>query len=295
MCPSNSVKFSVDIRNNDGGINNDVDNDLFYFQVNGPISRAPALYRIDATKFAGDAIIEAGTSQTFIFPDHFKSEGGSSLAPLDLSTPVGPYTITASITIPDDPDLSNNVSTSLDIGVFTPAVPSLSSSADPDNIICAGDPITFTITPFSATATYTFKVNNGIVQSLFGVNSITFTTGALGNIANGDVVTIDMIDGNGCVTSSATQSRTVTVSSLPTAGLSSSAPDGLFCSGDVVSFEAIGGVSYKWYVNGTEQFGATFSNFTRALSNNDIVSVRVFNAAGCFDEKSLTFQPNVTY
>ena len=69
---------------------------------------------------------------------------------------------------------------------------------------------------------------DGIVQSLFGVNSITFTTGALGNIANGDVVTIDMIDGNGCVTSSATQSRTVTVSSLPTAGLSSSAPDGLF-------------------------------------------------------------------
>ena len=141
----------------------------------------------------------------------------------DLSTPVGPYTITASITIPNDPDLSNNVSTSLDIGVFTPAVPSLSSSADPDNIICAGDPITFTITPFSATATYTFKINNGIVQSLFGVNSITFTTGALGNIANGDVVTIDMIDGNGCVTSSATQSRTVTVSGLPTAGL-------FFCS-----------------------------------------------------------------
>ena len=114
---------------------------------------------VDAKKFAGDAIIEAGTSQAFIFPDHFKSEGGSSLAPLDLSIPVGPYTITASITIPNDPDLSNNVSTSLDIGVFTPAVPSLSSSADPDNIICAGDPITFTITPFSATATYTFKVN----------------------------------------------------------------------------------------------------------------------------------------
>ena len=93
MCPSNAVKFSVDIRNNDGGINNDVDNDLFFFRVNGPIARAPALYRIDATKFAGDAIIEAGTSQAFIFPDHFKSEGGSSLAPLDLSTPVGPYTI----------------------------------------------------------------------------------------------------------------------------------------------------------------------------------------------------------
>ncbi|GIS21895.1 MAG: hypothetical protein CM15mP122_4010 [Bacteroidota bacterium] len=50
----------------------------------------------------------------------------------------------------------------------------------------------------------------------------------MGNIADGDVVTIEMIDGNGCVTNSATQSRTVNVSSLPTAGLSSTAPDGLF-------------------------------------------------------------------
>ena len=71
-----------------------------------------------------------------------------------------------------------------------------------------------------------------------------------------------MIDGNGCITNSATQSRTVNVSSS-TAGLSSSAPDGLFCSGDVVNFEAIGGVSYKWYLNGLEQFDATFSNLSR--------------------------------
>ncbi|GIS22035.1 MAG: hypothetical protein CM15mP122_5410 [Bacteroidota bacterium] len=63
---------------------------------------------------------------------------------------------------------------------------------------------------------------------VFWCKFITFTSGALGNIADGDVVTIDMIDGNGCVTSSATQSRTVSVSVLPTAGLSSSAPDGLF-------------------------------------------------------------------
>ncbi|OUU47723.1 MAG: hypothetical protein CBC28_05345, partial [Flavobacteriaceae bacterium TMED68] len=283
LCPTNSVKFNVEIKNAAGSGANDVNSDLFYFQVNGPIPRAPALYRINV-----GANIADGGSQTFIFPDHFRAEGGSSLAPLDLSDPSAPYTITASITIPNDPDISNNVSTSLDIDVFTPAVPSLSSS-DGDNSICAGDPITFTITPFSASATYTFKVNGGIVQSLSGVNSITFTSGALGNIANGDKITIDMIDGNGCITNSGTESITVTVNSLPTAGLSSSAPDGLFCSGDIVSFEATGGVSYTWYINGTEQFGATFSNFTRALSNNDVVKVRVFNANGCFDEKSLTF------
>ena len=133
---------------------------------------------------------------------------------LDLSNPGGPYTITASITIPDDPDISNNVSTSLDIVVL--ATPKLESNKDPGNVICAGDPISFTITPFSATATYTFKVNDGIVQSLFGVNCITFTLVRR-------VILLWWYSHhwndwwNGCITNSATQSRTVNVSSLPTA------------------------------------------------------------------------------
>ena len=57
-----------------------------------------------------------------------------------------------------------------------------------------------------------------------------------------------------------TQSITVTVSNLPTAGLSASATDGLFCSGQQVDFTATGGVSYT-FINGGFQFGATFSYF----------------------------------
>ncbi|GIS21894.1 MAG: hypothetical protein CM15mP122_4000 [Bacteroidota bacterium] len=135
LCPSDSVKFSVEIINNDGANPNDVQTDFFYFRVNGPINRAPSTYQISAT-----ANILPSSSQTLIFPDDFSSVAGSSLAPLDLSNPGGPYTITASITIPDDPDISNNVSTSLDIVVFTPATPKLESNKDPGNVICAGDP-----------------------------------------------------------------------------------------------------------------------------------------------------------
>ena len=238
-------------------------------------------------------ILLAGGTQTFIFPTHFAAVGGASMSPLDFSDPSAPYTITASITIPSDPDISNNVSTSLDINVLTPAVPSLSSN-DADNSICAGEEITFSITPYSATATYTFKVNNGIIQSLAGVNTITFSSLAgPGSIANGDKVTIEMIDANGCITNSSTQSITVAVSSIPSAGLSSSASDGLFCSGDAVNFTATGGASYAWYINGSLQFGATFSTLTRSLSNNDTVTVRVFNASGCYDEESLSFNEMV--
>jgi hypothetical protein len=289
LCPTSSVKFQVEISVT-GAPNNDVDGDAFYFQVNGPIARAAANYTIDGSAHpSGNGVIANGATKTFIFPDHFDSVAGSSMATLNLSDPSAPYTITASITIPADPDISNNVSTSLDIGVYTPVVPSLSSN-DGDNVICAGEEITFTITPFSGTATYTFKVNNGIIQSLAGVNTITFSSlGGLGSIANGDKVTFDMIDANGCITNSSTQSITVSVSSNPSAGLSASASDGLFCSGDTINFTATGGVSYTWYINGSLQFGATFPNLSRVLSNNDVVTVRVFNASGCYDEESLTF------
>ena len=283
-CPSDSVNFQVQIVNN-GAADNDVNTDVFYFQVNGPINRPPSVYTIDQTKFVGDAVIEAGTSQNFIFPTHFSTVSGT-LTPLDLSNPTGPYTITASITIPGDTDISNNVSTSLNINIHTPVNPTLSSNDDTPQspIICAGDEIIFTISPPSATATYTFKVNGGIVQSIAGVNTITFSSGGgVGSIADGDIVTFDMIDSNGCVTNSATQSITVSVNNLPlSGGLSSSATDGLFCEGDTVNFTATGGVSYTWYLNGAEQFGATFSTFSRALTNSSTVKVRIYNAARCY-------------
>ena len=288
LCPSDSVKFQVEIAVNTAPFN-DVDDDTFYFEVNGPISRAAATYTISGTAHpSGDGQINNGASKTFIFPDHFEPVLGSSMAPLDLSNHTGPYTITASITIPSDPDITNNVSTSLDINIFNPITPDLSSSKGDTPSICAGEEIIFTITPFSATATYTFKVNGGIVQNLSGVNTITFSSnGALGSIADGDIVTMDIIDSNGCIPDSSTESITVSVSNLPIPGLTSSASDGLFCNGETINFIASGGASYKWYIDGNEQFGSTFANFNKVLSGTSTVTVRVYNGAGCFVEQSL--------
>ena len=51
-----------------------------------------------------------------------------------------------------------------------------------------------------------------------------------------------------------------------TASLSASASDGLFCSGETITFTASGGVSYTWYINGYfQQFGATFPNLSREI------------------------------
>jgi len=194
ICPSDSVQFTVTIKNNDGVDPNDISNDDFYFQVNGPITRAPQFYTIRPDAAYN---LAAGASVVLTYPTDFVPKVGSTTSTLDFSNPSGPYTITASITIPNDPDISNNVSTSLDIGVATPTTATLTSNkASPLNpTICAGEEIIFTISPYSATATYTFKVNGGIIQSLAGVNTITFSSdGSLGSIANDDEVTIDMID-----------------------------------------------------------------------------------------------------
>ena len=289
LCPSSSVQFTVTIKNNDGAVANDISNDDFYFQVNGPINRAPQFYTI---RNDGSHNLAAGASIVLTYPEDFVPKAGSSTTTLDLSDHNGPYTITASITIPGDPNLSNNVSTSLDIGVATPTTATLTSNnATPlTPTICAGEEIIFTISPYSATATYTFKVNGGIIQSLAGVNTITFSSdGALGSIANNDIVTIDMIDAFGCIVETSTQSITVSVSNLPTANLTASATDGLICSGDSVTLTATGGVSFTWFINDLFQAGATFSTLTRNLSDNDVVRVRVFNANGCYEEKSLIF------
>ncbi|MGB1554721.1 MAG: hypothetical protein ACPHDX_01305, partial [Flavobacteriaceae bacterium] len=283
FCPSNDVSFTVEIIDIAGG-GNDISNDRFYFEVNGPINRAAANYEIKGGKNIGP-----GGTIVLTYPDDFIPLFGATTSTLDFSDDGGPYTLTASISIDVDTDLSNNVSTVLDIDVYDIVTPILSSNKDPGNLICADENITFTIDPYSATATYTFKVNDAVIQSLSGVNTITFSTVGIGSIADGDVVTIDMIDGNGCVTDSSTQSRTVSVSSKPNANLSSSVTDGIFCAGDSINFNASGGVSYKWYINGDEQIGASFPTFSKGLNDGDTVVVRVFNAAGCYDEESLTF------
>ena len=109
---------------------------------------------------------------------------------IDLSTPNN-YSLTVSFTNPGDIDNSNDVFVLGAIIVNNPIIPSLSNDAG--GTLCFGDPITFTITPYSATATYTFYLNSGNKRSFQGTNTITYPS-----LSDGDVVSYEFVDSNVC-------------------------------------------------------------------------------------------------
>ena len=82
-----------------------------------------------------------------------------------------------------------------------------SGLAPNDNIICAGDPITFTASSDPSFTKYNFKINN--VTAQIGPDN-TFSPTSL---ADGDIVSVDVTNSNGCT--SAFNSITITVNPLP--------------------------------------------------------------------------------
>ena len=151
--------------------------------------------------------------------------------------------------------------------------------------ICAGDPILFTITPFSATATYTFKVNGGIVQSLAGVNTVTFSSnGGVGSIADGDIVTMDIIDSNGCIPIHQLFQLLYLYQAYLIPGLSASASDGLFCSGETINFThqevlVINGISMV--MNNLDQHFLLLIKYYQMVI---LLKLEFIMQTGCFDE-----------
>ena len=165
-----------------------------------------------------------------------------------------------------DPVTANNVSSTTNLTVFTPVDFSLSPSA---TSICQGESVTYTIdggdNPTS-TATYTFRKNGGVVQSIMGNNVMTF---APGTIANGDTVTIDVMDGqsdplNGCAVDTSAISSTITVNSLTPATLvSNSTPSLTVCAGETIIFTAgpTGAASYQFFKGGSAAGGGVLGTF----------------------------------
>lgn len=154
-----------------------------------------------------------------------------------------------------------------------------SGVAPNDGIICAGDNIIFNATTgFSA---YVFKVNGVTRQS--SASRIYSTT----NIADGDVVTVDAINGVNCLVT--LNSVVVTVTPQPSATLSATENSGVaaddmeICAGDEVVFTATAGFNaYAFRVNGNiVQFGASNTFATTSLNNGDEVKVTVTNAQSC--------------
>ncbi len=148
------------------------------------------------------------------------------------------------------------------------------TSSDADNIICAGDAVTFTATGGTSYQFFVDAVSQGAASGISNFNT--------SSLANEQVVTVKVTDVNTCFATS--QGITTTVNPLPTAGLTSSDADNIICAGDEVTFTATGGSTYEFFVDAVSQGAAssTATFITSSLTNGQVVTVKVFSANNCF-------------
>jgi M6 family metalloprotease-like protein len=160
------------------------------------------------------------------------------------------------------------------------------TSSDADNMICAGESVTFTAT---GGVSYDFKINGNIVQSSA---SATYTTTTL---SNNDVITVAVTNSDGCTAESA--GITTTVNALPQVTLTNDATNNEICAGDNITFTANGGdvgATYDFQVNGNSVQSSTSNTYSStSMNNGDIVSVTVTNSTGCSSTYPLPNSVNI--
>ncbi len=169
--------------------------------------------------------------------------------------------------------------------LITPgAAVTVTISANPGNIICAGSNVTFTAVPNNggATPSYQWKINGSNV----GLDSPTFSTTAL---SNGQVVSCELTSSLACATGNPATSNTITMTVnpqlVPVLSIASS-PSGSQCPGTNISFTTTitnGGSSpvINWFINSinTGSTGTTFN--TSSWSNGDVVGAVLTSNATC--------------
>lgn len=174
-------------------------------------------------------------------------------------------------------DNNSCADTSVAIATVVNPIPVVTlTSSDADNTICAGESITFTITP-AGLDQYDFLENGTVVQSS---STNTYTSNAL---SDGTSITATATD-NGCA-SAVTASIVVTVNPYPVVSLSSSDTDNVICENENITFTATpaGMQQYDFYDNATlVQSGPGNTYTTNALASGNQISVIATNN-GCAD------------
>ncbi len=179
------------------------------------------------------------------------------------------------------------INTTVDIGPYEAVgIPPISPTAiitASDTTICAGTTIQFfpTVTGGTNNTVYQWKrngVNVGTNQPFYSAN----------NFADGDVVKVDIIINNPCVTVQTITSNSITIhvntSLTGTVSIASSANPS--CVGNNITFTSTAtnvgtNPTYQWKVNGTNA-GSNLPTFTTSsLINNDIVSLRLTSNLSC--------------
>lgn len=153
------------------------------------------------------------------------------------------------------------------------------NSSDPDNIICFGDPITFT---GSSATSYELYVGGVLTAGPQGSPTFSNPSLAVGN----NNVTIQGTAGTGCTGTSSVV--TVTVNALPTINLTSTIPNDTICDGDAVTFTGSGGDMYQFAINGTPQGSMSATNTLTTTSLTDGAIVVVYGSLlGCLDTSAI--------
>ena len=133
--------------------------------------------------------------------------------------------------------------------------------------------------------TFSFTVNNQIVNSIDPDITITNNIMNYTNAVNNDIIGV-VVDYNGCQSSDAITLAVETVS--PT--LDADDNDYSICIGDELGFTAGGGFEYIFLINGipTSDFRQTSTDISfDYLTNNDIVSVMAYSTNNCSTAYSL--------
>ena len=186
----------------------------------------------------------------------------------------------------------------------------------PATTICSTNAVTFQVFTTGTAATDNYQwLKNG--NPILGATNQIYIA-APGSIANGEVITAQVSTAAAAIGSAAqdfcaftSAPVAITISSVPTAQISSTAVGNIICGGnpggapfaDTVTFTAnlIAGASYQFFngagapLTANVVNGNTFTTDDFSETDTDLqftVTVRITNVAGCFDEASMVISMN---
>ncbi|QHT68895.1 PKD domain-containing protein [Rhodocytophaga rosea] len=228
----------------------------------------------DNTICPGESITFTASSATAtsfeFFVDGVSVQNGASNTYANSSLTNGQIITVKATTASGCATLSNGITT------FVNILTAVLSSSDADNVICAGDAVTFTANAPTAT-NYEFFVDGVSVQN--SATNLYITT----NLTSGQAITVQATTASGCTDLSL--GITTVVNPLPTVSLSSSDADNIICAGEQVIFTAISSTAsiYEFFVDGVSVQNTTSNQYiTNSLLNGQVLKVKAITATNCF-------------
>lgn len=145
--------------------------------------------------------------------------------------------------------------------ISSPVTPAISIIANPGNIICPGESVTFTATPVNGgtAPTYQWKLNG---SNIAGATNLTYTSNTLANLNS---LTCVLTSSHVCASPVSASSDPIVMSVIATSVFTSHPTDVAICPNGNTSFSVISDPAsgpYQWQVS--KDNGATWINITTA-------------------------------